>query len=261
MQNLLNDEIKYVQFDFHRTCGHVHFERLSLLYEQIVDDIKKQRYFLLTTTGEKVEEQTGVIRTNCIDCLDRTNVTQSMLGRKSLETQLHQIEVLPQNQNISQHTNFDNLFKILWANHGDEISIQYSGTPALKGDFVRYGKRSIQGILEDGHHALARYYYNNFCDGLKQDAIDLVQGHYNVSREIKSPFQASGLEAVASFPVASFLILAGFMLSSMSLRQAKQDSRRFFFSAFWASLALGIMTFVRINGRLFCNRPCLQKQL
>ena len=25
----------------------------------------------------------------------------------------------------------------VWANHGDDISIQYSGTPALKGDFVR----------------------------------------------------------------------------------------------------------------------------
>ena len=26
----------------------------------------------------------------------------------------------------------------VWANHGDDISIQYSGTAALKGDFVRY---------------------------------------------------------------------------------------------------------------------------
>lgn len=26
----------------------------------------------------------------------------------------------------------------VWANHGDDISTQYSGTPALKGDFVRY---------------------------------------------------------------------------------------------------------------------------
>ena len=26
---------------------------------------------------------------------------------------------------------------LVWANHGDDISIQYSGTPALKGDFVR----------------------------------------------------------------------------------------------------------------------------
>lgn len=34
------------------------------------------RYFLSDTTGKKVKEQTGVVRTNCIDCLDRTNVTQ-----------------------------------------------------------------------------------------------------------------------------------------------------------------------------------------
>ena len=26
----------------------------------------------------------------------------------------------------------------MWADNGDDISIQYSGTPALKGDFVRY---------------------------------------------------------------------------------------------------------------------------
>lgn len=30
------------------------------------------------------------------------------------------------------------LLSSVWANHGDDISIQYSGTPALKGDFVRY---------------------------------------------------------------------------------------------------------------------------
>jgi hypothetical protein len=34
------------------------------------------RYFLINSKGEKFEEQTGTVRTNCIDCLDRTNVTQ-----------------------------------------------------------------------------------------------------------------------------------------------------------------------------------------
>ncbi len=32
--------------------------------------------------------QQGVFRTNCIDCLDRTNVVQSMLAKKSLHSQL-----------------------------------------------------------------------------------------------------------------------------------------------------------------------------
>lgn len=34
------------------------------------------RYHLQDLEGKIVQEQKGVIRTNCIDCLDRTNVTQ-----------------------------------------------------------------------------------------------------------------------------------------------------------------------------------------
>lgn len=30
----------------------------------------------MNTNGEKVKEQHGVVRNNCIDCLDRTNATQ-----------------------------------------------------------------------------------------------------------------------------------------------------------------------------------------
>jgi hypothetical protein len=42
----------------------------------IVLQILWYRYFLLNDEGKKTEEQTGTVRTNCIDCLDRTNVTQ-----------------------------------------------------------------------------------------------------------------------------------------------------------------------------------------
>ncbi len=35
-----------------------------------------------------VTVQQGVFRTNCIDCLDRTNVVQGMLAKKSLLDQL-----------------------------------------------------------------------------------------------------------------------------------------------------------------------------
>ncbi|KAK9948257.1 hypothetical protein M0R45_003842 [Rubus argutus] len=117
MQHIVSDDLRYWHFDFHHICGHIHFERLSILYEQIVDFLDRNGYLLLNEKGEKMKEQLGVVRTNCIDCLDRTNVTQSMIGR-----------------NIS-HPNLDECFKILWADHGDDVSIQYSGTPALKGIF------------------------------------------------------------------------------------------------------------------------------
>ncbi|GJV05271.1 phosphoinositide phosphatase SAC6, partial [Tanacetum coccineum] len=67
----------------------------------------------------------------------------------------------------------------VWANHGDDISIQYSGTLSLKGELVIRGIIDIfvpkascmtpEGIFKDGWNALMRYYLNNFVDGTKQD--------------------------------------------------------------------------------------------
>ena len=51
-----------------------------------------------------------------------------------------------------------------------------SGTGALKSGFTRTGKRTIGGILDDGVKSVTRYYVNNFQDGTKQDALDLVTG-------------------------------------------------------------------------------------
>lgn len=73
-------------------------------------------------------------------------------------------------------------FKVLWANHGDEISRQYAGTGALKSGFTRTGKRTFGGKLDDGYKSLTRYYLNNFQDGRKQDALDLVTGTYRIEK-------------------------------------------------------------------------------
>lgn len=60
------------------------------------------------------------------------------------------------------------------------VSVQYSGTGALKTDFTRTGKRTRMGLVKDGVNSLTRYYKNNFADGFRQDAIDLFLGHYVV---------------------------------------------------------------------------------
>ncbi|KZV26756.1 hypothetical protein F511_33153 [Dorcoceras hygrometricum] len=261
MQNVSSDDIRYLHFDFHKVCGHVHFERLSILYHQIEDFLIKNRYFLLNEKGYKVEGQVGTVRTNCIDCLDRTNVTQSMIARKMLEFQLRRLGIFSAEEMIATHPNFDESFKILWANHGDDISIQYSGTPALKGDFVRFGHRTMLGIMKDGWNALMRYYLNNFCDGTKQDAMDLLQGHYivSVSRTIAPTTQKVGIQAIASFPLAFLVILTGFFFAIISIKRVQYNIWNVLFSLMWASMSLGIAAFVRANGRTFCNRPRLHQ--
>ncbi|KAL6875745.1 hypothetical protein ACP4OV_013258 [Aristida adscensionis] len=257
IEPILSEDIRFVHFDFHKICGHIHFERLSQLYDQIQDYLTKHRYFLLSDKGEKLEQQTGTVRTNCVDCLDRTNVTQNMVGRKMLESQLQRIGVLGANDTISNYSDFDAYYKVLWANHGDAISTQYSGTPALKGDFVRYGKRTTQGILNDLWNALARYYLNNFADGTKQDAMDLLQGHYvsSVSRDMATRSKAGCLESYASCRLAFALVLGAFMLMVISLKQARNDARHLVLSLLCAGLCIAITQFLKKNGRKFTNRP------
>lgn len=261
MEQIVGDDLRYVHFDFHRICGHIHFEKLSILYEQIEDTLKKHGYFLQSPNGERLEQQHGVVRTNCIDCLDRTNVTQSMLGRKILESQLKRIGFLSAGESISSYPKFDSSYKILWANHGDDISIQYSGTPALKGDFVRFGKRTIQGILNDLRNALARYYLNNFADGRKQDAIDLLHGHYivSVTRDMSSPFQKQWLDFIASVWFVMALVVLGISVALMSLRKGPATVGSIMISAIWGLVSLFIAKVVKSNGRRFTDRPRLNK--
>ena len=73
-------------------------------------------------------------------------------------------------------------FKVMWANHGDDISLQYAGTGALKSGFTRTGVRTKAGLLDDGVKSGMRYYLNNFQDGHKQDALDLATGAYVISK-------------------------------------------------------------------------------
>ena len=66
--------------------------------------------------------QNGVIRTNCIDCLDRTNVAQQMISMESL------LAMVPEMANPEE---WSEAFIYLWAMSGDFISKEYSGTESV----------------------------------------------------------------------------------------------------------------------------------
>ncbi|KAH7287003.1 hypothetical protein KP509_32G032600 [Ceratopteris richardii] len=253
----VNDNIYYVPFDFHRICGQVKFERLSSLYDDLRDKLVKQGYLLMMENGEVLETQKGVVRTNCIDCLDRTNVTQSLLGRKSLEVQLQKMKIIEPVDSISRFPDLDAKFKALWADHGDNVSIQYSGTSALKGDFVRFGRRTIYGLLKDGYSALARYYYNNLQDGKRQDALDLAAGHYRATRGFSFREERTPVKFLTYLPLVSAVLFASILLTTRSLRNARQDGYQVLYAILWASFTVAVTTLVRSNGRRFTSRPYL----
>lgn len=65
------------------------------------------------------------------------------------------------------------------------ISVLYTGTPALKTDFTRTGKRTMKGNINDGINSITRYYINNYCDGYNHDCLDLVFGKLVPSAKIQ----------------------------------------------------------------------------
>lgn len=66
--------------------------------------------------------------------------------------------------------------RLMWADNADAISRLYAGTPALKGDFTRTGKRTKRGALDDGLNSVTRFYLNNFLDADRQKGMDLLTG-------------------------------------------------------------------------------------
>jgi len=76
--------VRYEAFDFHHECANMKWHRLDILINRLTEELVDFGYFL-QIRGQRQQSQEGVFRTNCIDCLDRTNVVQGMLARINLE--------------------------------------------------------------------------------------------------------------------------------------------------------------------------------
>nr|XP_006811772.1 PREDICTED: phosphatidylinositide phosphatase SAC1-like [Saccoglossus kowalevskii] len=232
-----NNSLKYEAFDFHYEC----------------------RYFMLRRDGFCIRQQEGVFRTNCIDCLDRTNVVQSLLARRSLQHQLEKFGVLNPGQNVHDQVHFEYIFKNTWADNADYLAVHYSGTGALKTDFTRTGKRTKWGLLKDGYNSSIRYYKNNFSDGFRQDAIDLFLGNYIVEEGegyiAPSPLQKQKEAKFIALPVIALVAIS--MCIICLLIPAAEFYQQAMYVLFWAAATMVTLAIIYANGVEFVDRPKL----
>ncbi|KAH8594459.1 polyphosphoinositide phosphatase [Bisporella sp. PMI_857] len=121
--------------------------------------------------------QNGIARTNCIDCLDRTNAAQFVIGKRALGHQLHALGILP-DTTIEYDTDAVNLFTHMFHDHGDTIAIQYGGSQ-LVNTMETYRKiNQWTSHSRDMVESFKRYYNNSFMDGQRQEAYNLFLGNY-----------------------------------------------------------------------------------
>jgi hypothetical protein len=162
-----DDKVAWEWFDFHDACRGMKFENVSLLLGTLGK--KLEAFGSTVSVDEKVTTtQAGVLRVNCMDCLDRTNVVESSFAKYMLERQLKK-QGFDLNAQADQEMAW---FNTLWADNGDAISKQYASTAAMKGDYTRTKKRNYRGALTDAGLSLTRF-YNGYVYSLLPAGIEL----------------------------------------------------------------------------------------
>ncbi|KAF2405568.1 hypothetical protein EJ06DRAFT_486446 [Trichodelitschia bisporula] len=175
--------LKYTDYDFHaETRGPGGYVAASGIMDLIQDSMRAFGYLYahdveeFDKSGTSVMRkaiperiQTGVFRTNCLDCLDRTNLIQTIISIFALEMFLHDLRIHVTPDFRARHDT-------LWADNGDALSRIYAGTGALKSSFTRHGKMSLGGLLADARKSATRMYINNFADKGRQNTIDMLLG-------------------------------------------------------------------------------------
>ncbi|CAN6848858.1 unnamed protein product [Brassica oleracea] len=128
--------------------------------------------------GKPGRLQRGVLRTNCIDCLDRTNVAQYAYGWAALGQQLHALGIRNA-PTIELDDPLSSSLMVLYERMGDTLAYQYGGSAAHNKVFSeRRGQWRAATQSQEFLRTLQRYYNNTYMDADKQDAINIFLGTF-----------------------------------------------------------------------------------
>ncbi|XP_077448302.1 synaptojanin-1 isoform X2 [Stigmatopora argus] len=155
--------VKMVNFDYHQNVRGGKAEKLhSVLKPQLGKFLEECGFFYYSGEMGITRSQGGTLRTNCLDCLDRTNSVQAFFALEMLAKQLEEMGLTEKPQLVAR---FQEVFRTMWSGNGDSISKIYAGTGALDG----------KAKLKDGARSVTRTIQNNFFDSSKQEAIDILR--------------------------------------------------------------------------------------
>ncbi|XP_062392395.1 synaptojanin-1 isoform X2 [Sardina pilchardus] len=158
--------VRMINFDYHQMVKGGKAEKLhSVLKPQVSKFLEDCGFFYYSGETGVQRCQTGTLRVNCLDCLDRTNSVQAFFALEMLPKQLEDMGLTEKPQLVAR---FQEVFRSMWSVNGDSVSKIYAGTGALDG-------KAKGGKLKDGARSVTRTIQNNFFDSSKQEAIDVLR--------------------------------------------------------------------------------------
>ena len=166
-----------VEFDFHK-----HVDQSRTIEQSLEPLLDRLRPFIFhSSCYDPTNTQCGILRVNCLDCLDRTNIVQMMIGSEALNFFATKNEKIG---NLIHSESFhDSVFTELWIKNGDAISKGYSGTGSVLSRLVRNAGKTtssahLSTVIEHSWRSANRYIKGNWDDGERNEAITrLLQKH------------------------------------------------------------------------------------
>ncbi|KAJ2582108.1 phosphatidylinositol-3,5-bisphosphate 5-phosphatase [Coemansia sp. RSA 1836] len=140
----------------------------------------------------KMRRQTGVVRSNCIDCLDRTNAAQSIIGKVALAHQLFELGQINEPL-LSFNTDAAMIIEEMYHDLGNTIALQYGGSHLVNTVQTYRRNTNWRSHSRDIVESLRRYYSNSLLDMERQEAITFF-----VERSIFPPAKPSADAVTAS---------------------------------------------------------------
>eukprot|EP00759_Apiculatamorpha_spiralis_P000238 PhF_6_TR10050/c0_g1_i1/m.15486 len=169
----LNAEIHYLQWDL-RGASRIHREKVVNDMAAIAEDtLVRTNFFHCDSSKKYVQLQNGVVRSNCLDCLDRTNLAQLFINKNVLGCQLAAIGVLPKASDLFHYSTVVDTLLAMHLRMGDAIALQYTGSRAVSNGVLK------RKMFEDLFINMKRFYSNHMTDSEKQKSIDLFLGVYS----------------------------------------------------------------------------------
>ena len=188
-----SNNFRYIFFDVQNLCKKDDYSPLDQLMKELKEVSNLFGFFSMNyITNEVYTVQCGIMRTNCKDCLDRTNLMEARISWQTLENMFiffdFDDESTKKMFDLKEgfFKTFNPLllkFRYLWGDNGDNISIQYAGTKSTHTTVMKAGEHDLKGIVSHGIATFSRFYKELFLDDFKQLCIDILL-QKNVSKDL-----------------------------------------------------------------------------
>ena len=149
-----------------------------------ISNTANNRLSFLTPANFEGKLQNGVLRSNCIDSLDRTNAAQFVAGKVAFGYQLFALG-LSNTTDLDIDDEITDHLMDLYQEMGNALALQYGGSHLAHtmNTYTKTNTKTLSSQSRDMIASLQRYYSNSFNDKAKQDSINLFLGNFKPFQE------------------------------------------------------------------------------